>query len=116
MSDFLTHRMSIRLRAFCRKPKVQPKQVKVTTAATRGSTRGRAGRAGRARGTGRPSRKTAEELDAEMTDYFVGGTGPANNGAGATNGAPAAAAGGDDLGMDEISVRCRDERQLPTKE
>lgn len=54
--------------------------------------------------TARPKRKTAEELDAEMTDYFAGGN--AANGAtadsavAATGAAPAAA--GDD--MEEISV------------
>ena len=38
-----------------------------------------------------------------MTDYFVAGNGGADNGV-ATNGAVPAANGGDDLGMDEISV------------
>ena len=86
------------------KAKVQPKQVKASTGATRGATRGRT--RGRGRAAGRPTRKTQEELDAEMTDYFVAGTnGTAADGAAVTNGAPAAAAGGDDLGMDEISVR-----------
>ncbi|OAA67227.1 RNA annealing protein [Niveomyces insectorum RCEF 264] len=36
--------------------------------------------------SGRPAKKTAEELDSEMADYFVGNSGN-------TNGAPAAAAG-----------------------
>ena len=39
----------------------------------------------------RPKKKTAAELDAEMTDYFGGG------------GEAAAAAAADDLGMDGIS-------------
>ena len=39
----------------------------------------------------------------EMTDYFVSGNGVADSGI-ATNGAAPATNGGDDLGMDEISV------------
>ena len=61
----------------------------------------------RGRNAGRPKPKTAAELDAEMTDYFDGNA-PANNGAGeaaATNGAAPTTNGGEDLGMDEISVR-----------
>ena len=75
-------------------------------AGTRDSTRGR-GRGGRrGRNAGRAKPKTADELDAEMTDYFDTN---AANGAGtdgaATNGAVQAVANGaDDLGMDEISV------------
>lgn len=43
-------------------------------------------------------KKTAEELDAEMQDYFVGGEAPATNGT-----VPAAAANGGDTGMtDEV--------------
>lgn len=50
---------------------------------------------------GRPKPKSIAELDAEMEDYF-----PSSNTApAATNGAAQpAAAGGEDLGMDEISV------------
>ncbi|KAL8990972.1 MAG: hypothetical protein Q9169_007980, partial [Polycauliona sp. 2 TL-2023] len=72
---------------------------------TRDSTRGR-GRGGRrGRNAGRTKPKTADELDAEMTDYFDTN---AANGAGtdgaATNGAVQPVANGaDDLGMDEIS-------------
>ncbi|KAK4494198.1 hypothetical protein PRZ48_014496 [Zasmidium cellare] len=44
---------------------------------------------------GRPKKKTAEELDAEMQDYFGSGEAPA-----ATNGAPAA--NGGDTGMEEV--------------
>ncbi|KAL8690909.1 MAG: hypothetical protein Q9224_004296, partial [Gallowayella concinna] len=77
-------------------------------AATRDSTRGR-GRGGgrRGRNAGRAKPKTADELDAEMVDYFD--TNAANGavqatGGGATNGAVQPVAnGGDDLGMDEIS-------------
>jgi len=59
----------------------------------------------RGRNAGRPKKKTAEELDAEMTDYFgSGNAGAAHDGAAAaTNGNATAANGGDDLGMDEIS-------------
>ena len=81
----------------------QPKQASATKATGGEGTRGgRGGRgARRGRNAGRPKAKTAEELDAEMTDYFV-----ANNGneSAATNGAAPVANGGEDLGMDEISV------------
>ncbi|MCJ1366253.1 hypothetical protein MMC16_005380, partial [Acarospora aff. strigata] len=94
-------------------PKAQPKPATATKAtahstSTRGGRgRGRAGRRGR--NPGRPKAKTAEELDAEMVDYWDGN---AANGAASgaeagavTNGAdqPAAANAGEDLGMDEIS-------------
>lgn len=65
--------------------------------------RGRGGAAARGRGR-RAKPKTADELDAEMADYFdpnaPAGTSNAEN-APATNGT--AAAGADDTGMDEIS-------------
>ncbi|KAK2810902.1 hypothetical protein FQN50_002493 [Emmonsiellopsis sp. PD_5] len=74
-------------------PKPQPKPA---SAAKAGSKRGRARRG---RNAGRPKPKTAAELDAEMEDYF-----PAATAAPATNGAAQPApAGGEDLGMDEIS-------------
>ena len=91
-------------------PKAQPKSATTTKATTKAGTKARVG--GRPEKTkrgrnARPKPKTAEELDAEMTDYW----GNANNAAGATatgaaaaNGTAPAAAGGDDLGMDEISV------------
>lgn len=69
---------------------------------------------GNGRGRGRKGRpagrkpKTAEELDAEMVDYFEPGTAPASGdgAAPASNGAaPAAAAATGDAGMeDEIMV------------
>ncbi|KAL8709228.1 MAG: hypothetical protein Q9220_005971 [cf. Caloplaca sp. 1 TL-2023] len=74
--------------------------------ATRGSgTRGRGRGARRGRNAGRGKPKTADELDAEMMDYFD--TSAANGGAdgAAANGAAQPVANGDDLGMDEISVR-----------
>ncbi|KAL2387940.1 hypothetical protein RJ035_003791 [Blastomyces gilchristii] len=79
-------------------PKPQPKPVSATKASA-GSKRGRSRRG---RNAGRPKPKSVAELDAEMEDYF-----PTTNAApAATNGAaPPAATGGEDLGMDEISVR-----------
>ena len=81
-------------------------------AATNGEARGGRG-GGRARGTkrgrnaGRPKTKTADELDAEMMDYFdanaANGTAPATEGAAAPAINGAAAGAGDDLGMEEIS-------------
>ena len=60
------------------------------------NTKKKSGRAGK------PKPKTAEELDAEMQDYFGGGE--TNGAAPAANGAPQAApATGDDAAMDEIS-------------
>jgi THO complex subunit 4 len=60
---------------------------------TEAATRGRGGRGGRARGRGgrapRDKKKTVEELDAEMEDYFPAGEG--GNDAMATNGAGAGA-------------------------
>jgi THO complex subunit 4 len=92
-------------------PKSQPKPAtagKAITngAATRGRGRGRGGRRGRNAGRGKP--KTADELDAEMVDYFdapggVGGN--AGTDATASNGIAPTATNGEDLGMDEISVR-----------
>ncbi|EKD12224.1 protein mlo3-like protein [Drepanopeziza brunnea f. sp. 'multigermtubi' MB_m1] len=85
-------------------PKSQPKSAaatKTAAPATRGAkTRGRGGRGGGARGT-RPAKKTAEELDSEMVDYW-------QTGATATEGAVAGtaqAANGDANMDDEIMVR-----------
>ncbi len=87
-------------------PKAQPKSA-TRTKATAKDAKGRkdAARAPKRGKSNKPKPKTAEELDAEMTDYWgnnpagaVNSTEPA-----ATNGA-APAATGDDLGMDEISV------------
>ena len=46
-----------------------------------------------------------------MTDYFVAGNGGADNG-NVTNGAAPATNGGDDLGMDEISVSAMAEQRV----
>ena len=89
---------SHQLTSFSR-PKDQPKPAK----ASRGeNTRGRGERGGR-RGAkasrGKP--KTAQQLDAEMTDYFDAGTGADTS---AMNSAAPATNGGEDLGMDGVSV------------
>ncbi|KAI5305701.1 hypothetical protein KEM56_003593 [Ascosphaera pollenicola] len=76
---------------------------KNNAAARGGRRRGRAGR------PNKPKPKTAEELDQEMTDYFVqAGAGSGEAAPAGTNGqapvqdqAPAAAEG-DDMGMDDI--------------
>ena len=90
-------------------PKAQPKSatnVKKVTAkdGAKGRTASKAAKPKRARQP-RPKAKTAEELDAEMTDYW-GGNNPTAVGTtteAASNGTAPAAAGGDDA-MDEISV------------
>ncbi|KAK2751146.1 hypothetical protein FQN57_000221 [Myotisia sp. PD_48] len=85
-------------------PKSQPKPVSAAKVGRkRGETRGRVKRG---RNAGRPKPKTIEELDADMADYFEGSTTANAAPAAAANGAAVAApvAGGEDLGMDEISV------------
>lgn len=82
--------------------KDKPKPATATKAApasTRGGGRGRGrgrGRAGRDRG----KKKTLEELDAEMEDYFPAAEGA--NDAMVTNGGAAGAAGGDTNMIDEM--------------
>jgi THO complex subunit 4 len=78
-------------------PKVQPKSaatVKKNGNAGKGDAAAAKGKKTTARRgrSGRPVKKTAEELDSEMADYFDANA-AADNTAGA--GAPAAAAGGD---------------------
>lgn len=99
-----------------RQPKGQPKPATAAKplavgTATRAAARGR-GRVGgrRGRNAGRAKPKTAEELDAEMMDYFDASGAPANgavttDAAATANGtAQPVANGAEDLGMDEISV------------
>lgn len=85
-------------------PKSQPKSAastKKTDNATRGkAARGRGGKAGR---NARPAKKTAEELDSEMVDYWNNGA-TATETDGAANGAAPAAANGDANMDDEILV------------
>lgn len=75
------------------KPKPATKNTSTVPRGTK-SKRGRGGRAGNPRG----KKPTAEELDADMADYFVGGTSattaaaPLTSATGATNG---------DVGMDD---------------
>lgn len=100
---------------YYRQPKGQPKPATTAKPATDGTAtrgvgrgRGRVGRRGRNAGRAKP--KTAEELDAEMMDYFDASGAPVNGAAttdtaAITNGsAQPATNGGEDLGMDEISV------------
>lgn len=91
-------------------PKSQPKSAATTKAAGNAgagaNAGGKSGRGGRGRRGGRnarPARKTAEELDSEMVDYF-GNNGTATTEAGATtDGAAQPAANGDAM-EDEILV------------
>ena len=83
--------------------KNQPKSA-VAKTATNGTTAGEGRGSGRGRrgcAAGRPKPKTADELDAEMTDYFdKPANGTTDIGA---NGAAPIANGGDEIGMDDIS-------------
>jgi len=78
----------------------KPKPVAAKPARGRGRGRARGGRGGS--GVARSKPKTAEELDQEMSDYFVGGT---TNAASATvpaaNGSATATTNGGDVGMDD---------------
>lgn len=80
-------------------PKPQPKSAASTktTAATRG--RGKLARGKGAARNARPAKKTAEELDSEMVDYWQAGAAATE-----TNGAAQPAAGGDANMDDEILV------------
>ncbi|RDW72141.1 hypothetical protein BP5796_08175 [Coleophoma crateriformis] len=83
-------------------PKSQPKSAAVTKADTAGSgTRGGKARSRRGGAKGaRPAKKTAEELDSEMADYFDnGGAAAGTETAATTNGAAQPVANGD--AMDE---------------
>ncbi|KAJ4510041.1 RNA-binding RNA annealing protein [Exophiala dermatitidis] len=94
-------------------PKAQPKSATADKKVTgkdgaKGRPAGRAGKPKRGRNP-RPKPKTAEELDAEMTDYWAGSNPSAapaaSTEAPAANGSAPAANAGDDMGMDEeISV------------
>ena len=91
-------------------PKGQPKSAVTKANAKDAGKGGPAGRRGakqtRAPKNPRPKAKTAEELDAEMTDYFAGNGANAGNAqvnAAAANGAEPTA-NTEDLGMEEISV------------
>lgn len=81
-------------------PKPQPKSAASTktTSATRG--RGKTARGKGAARNARPAKKTAEELDSEMVDYWQAGAAATE-----TNGAAQPATGGDANMDDEILVR-----------
>lgn len=81
------------------KPKPATSAPKSSNNNNNSSARGRGGKRGRGgRPGGRPKPKTAEELDAEMADYWDGGIAPST--AAPAVSAPAAPTGGDT--MDEI--------------
>ena len=88
-----------------RKPKSAAKdkgrtqdKPKTNNTATNGASKGKNPRNKKPARSGRPKKKTAEELDAEMVDYFgAGGEGAAPNG----TTQQAAAAGGDAM-VDEV--------------
>lgn len=82
-------------------PKPQPKSA-VPTKTTGASTRGK-GRAGRKPRNPRPAKKTAEELDSEMADYWE--TGAATGAETAATGAAQPATNGDATMDEEILVR-----------
>lgn len=93
-------------------PKAQPKSATATKKVSgkdgaKGRSAGKPGKPKRGRNP-RPKAKTAEELDAEMTDYWGGNNpsavGTTSDPAAAANGTAPAANAGDDMGMDEISV------------
>ena len=81
-------------------PNGKPRSAGPKPATNGVSTRGarKAGRGGK--GRGRPKRKTADELDAEMVDYFDA---PGTNGVTAVDGTGAAGQGVTEEVMDEIS-------------
>ena len=86
---------------FHSQPKSQPKSAATTKAVGAGTRGAKRGRGGKARNP-RPAKKTAEELDSEMADYWqAGATTDTNGGA---NGAAQPASGGDANMEDEILV------------
>jgi THO complex subunit 4 len=86
-------------------PKAQPKSAATDKhTANNAKTGAAAGRGGRGKGprrarTSRPAKKTQEELDSEMADYFDGANNAEN-----TNAAAPAAANGDAAMEDDILV------------
>ena len=78
------------------KPRTQDKP-KTNAATTNGTSKSKDTRNKKPARTGRAKKKTADELDAEMVDYFGAGEGGAPNG----TTQQAAAAGGDAM-VDEV--------------
>ena len=95
--DFLTRGSKPKAAA-----KAQPKPA--TTAKPAGKAGVRRGRPGRGRNAGRGKPKSAEELDAEMVDYFGNeASGPGNGDATmTTNGGAVQPVANGDAGMEEI--------------
>lgn len=90
-----------------KKDKPKPATAAKTAPATTGKARGRGGRAeGRGRGgragRERTKKKTVEELDAEMADYFPAGEGNTDAMAAAPADGAQATAGGDTAMDDEM--------------
>lgn len=82
--------------------KAQPKPATTAKPAGKGTGR-RGGRPGRGRNVGRGKPKTADELDAEMMDYFgTEGNGTAGDATMTTNGGAVQPGANGDAGMDEI--------------
>lgn len=80
-------------------PKPQPKSAVPTKTGAGSGARGKGAKGGKRGGkTARPAKKTAEELDSEMADYWE--TGATNVGDAATTGGAAQPANGD-ANMDE---------------
>ena len=72
--------------------------TKAAAATTNGASKGKPGRARKPARSGRPKKKTAQELDAEMMDYFGTGEGVAA----APTAQPVAVANGDAGMVDEV--------------
>lgn len=92
--------------------KAKPKPA---TAAPKPATADKAGKTGRKRaargkgragaaGAGRPKAKTAEELDAEMADYWTGGAAAGGDDAAMGNGGAVQPAANGDTGMEDDVV------------
>lgn len=79
-------------------PKAQPKSATATKATNKDKKKDTKGKPAKKARSARPKPKTAEELDAEMTDYWAGGAGATT-----TEATPAAAAPATDAMEEEIS-------------
>jgi THO complex subunit 4 len=98
------HNTNLTVRSQNKKDKPKPATAAKAAPATAGRGRGRGGKAeargGRAGGRERTKKKTVEELDAEMADYFPAGEGNAEvTAVGGAEGAQTAAVG--DTAMDD---------------
>lgn len=88
-------------------PKAQPKSAASKKETASKDASGAAGARGKGKGrktrNARPAKKTAEELDSEMADYFESGTQNNEN----TNGGAAPAATNGDAPMDDEIMVCK---------